>query len=293
MEVSPLSRDAFLNLPKAELLEVFADFAGALGIAYQRCLLFAKPAHAHERSVICFPRGATRALSTLIPSGKELLNDASNAVVKAAGTLHTVRSLSTVYDDLAVFPSAELVERVAVRSGFGKPGAQRFLRFTGEVPRTPWLRELVEQFFQRRVAAGESAANCSFFEEEIVRELLSLVNRRDGDAPVEKSAGGEPGILGRAVGLLEANLFTPVSAADLARSCGTSVSTMNRLFKSHLKVTPLAYQRERRLEEARRLLQSDRELTVEQVAFLVGYESPSAFCRSYRRKYRASASRLD
>ena len=287
MNLSIKSQEGFRSLPNAELLEIFTDFTASLGVAYQRCLVFEKPDHALERTVICFPRGVTRAASKIAKNGRVLINDASNVVIKAAGLVHSVKSLTTVYDDLALLPSPELIEQIAKDANLGAETALHFRGFSGEVPRTPWLNELVEQYFQRRVARREPARRLTFFEHEILRELLLLVNqqKRIGDGDRAKSFDSVNQPLSKAIGFLESNLFNEVPAETLASHCGASISTLNRIFRAHLKLTPAAYQRERRLEEAYRLLHSESKTPVEQVAALVGYESPSAFSRSYRRKF--------
>jgi len=55
-------------------------------------------------------------------------------------------------------------------------------------------------------------------------------------------------------------------------------------------MSPLQYQKQLRLTEARRLMLSDR-LDASTAAFRVGYESPSQFSREYRRMFGAPPSR--
>ena len=55
-------------------------------------------------------------------------------------------------------------------------------------------------------------------------------------------------------------------------------------------MTPLQYQKQLRLLEARRLMVSDG-LNVETACFEVGYESPSQFSRDYSRMFGASPKR--
>lgn len=70
----------------------------------------------------------------------------------------------------------------------------------------------------------------------------------------------------------------------LAKSVGMSVSSFHKHFKSVTLTTPLQYQKDLRLTEARRLLHAGRS-TVSTAAFDVGYESPSQFSREYSRKF--------
>ena len=69
-----------------------------------------------------------------------------------------------------------------------------------------------------------------------------------------------------------------------------SGSTFHRQFKSITSMSPLQYQKQLRLLEARRLLMADA-ANVEAAAFQVGYESPSQFSREYSRMFGAPPKR--
>ncbi len=73
---------------------------------------------------------------------------------------------------------------------------------------------------------------------------------------------------------------------QLARSVGMSASAFHKHFKSVMNTTPLQYQKDLRLTQARRLLLAGRQ-SVSATAFEVGYESPSQFSREYARKFGA------
>jgi transcriptional regulator GlxA family with amidase domain len=83
---------------------------------------------------------------------------------------------------------------------------------------------------------------------------------------------------------------SPLSVPDLAKTAGMSVSSFHQHFKSVTGTTPLQYQKDLRLIEARALL-SDRGQTVSQTAFSVGYERPTHFSRDYSRKFGVPPSR--
>lgn len=71
---------------------------------------------------------------------------------------------------------------------------------------------------------------------------------------------------------------------QLAEIAGLSLSTFHRQFKAVTSVSPLQYQKQFRLLEARRLLISSG-MNVELAAFEVGYGSPSQFSRDYARMF--------
>jgi transcriptional regulator GlxA family with amidase domain len=80
---------------------------------------------------------------------------------------------------------------------------------------------------------------------------------------------------------LVANADKPIVIPDLAASVSMSLTSFHRHFKAVTGYSPLAFQRQARLLEARRLLTSGG-LSVSRVAYAVGYISPSQFSREYR-----------
>jgi AraC-like DNA-binding protein len=82
----------------------------------------------------------------------------------------------------------------------------------------------------------------------------------------------------------------PVRIEQLASIAQMSPSAFHRQFKSITSMTPLRYQKQLRLLEARRLMVAE-ELNVETAAFQVGYESPSQFSREYSRMFGMSPRR--
>jgi AraC-like DNA-binding protein len=75
-----------------------------------------------------------------------------------------------------------------------------------------------------------------------------------------------------------------VRIEELAAIANMSESAFHRQFKGLTSMTPLQYQKQLRLLEARRLMVSD-DASVETAAFEVGYESPSQFSREYVRMF--------
>jgi AraC-like DNA-binding protein len=96
--------------------------------------------------------------------------------------------------------------------------------------------------------------------------------------------------IARAIGHIRDDIRSPIAVPDLARQVGMSASSFHKHFKAITSTTPLQYQKEIRLLEARRLLTTGG-AKVTAVAFDVGYESPSQFSREYARKFGVSPSR--
>ncbi|MEL6349867.1 MAG: AraC family transcriptional regulator [Myxococcota bacterium] len=93
--------------------------------------------------------------------------------------------------------------------------------------------------------------------------------------------------IAQAIQALRQNYRHRLEMAELAHAVGMSASSFYRHFKDVTATTPLQYQKDLRLTEARRLLR-DGEHTVSAAAYAVGYESPSQFSREYSRKFGAS-----
>jgi AraC-like DNA-binding protein len=96
--------------------------------------------------------------------------------------------------------------------------------------------------------------------------------------------------IARAIGHIRGDIRSPIAIPDLARRVGMSASSFHKHFKAITSTTPLQYQKELRLIEARRLLKAGG-VSVTTAAFDVGYESPSQFSREYARKFGVSPSR--
>jgi len=90
--------------------------------------------------------------------------------------------------------------------------------------------------------------------------------------------------IARAIGHIRDDIRSPIAIPDLARRVGMSASSFHKHFRTITSTTPLQYQKELRLLEARRLLKTGG-ASVTTAAYDVGYESPSQFSREYARKF--------
>jgi AraC-like DNA-binding protein len=83
---------------------------------------------------------------------------------------------------------------------------------------------------------------------------------------------------------IRANYTQTLRIEDLSKMAGMSISTFHRHFRAITTMTPVQYQKQVRLQEARVRLLSQQE-DVAAVGFSVGYNSPSQFSREYSRFY--------
>jgi AraC-like DNA-binding protein len=92
--------------------------------------------------------------------------------------------------------------------------------------------------------------------------------------------------IARALARIRRDYAAPLRVAELAEVAGMSPSSFHEHFKAVTAATPLQYQKDLRLLEARRRLAGGG-ASVSGVAFAVGYESPTQFSREYARKFGA------
>lgn len=154
--------------------------------------------------------------------------------------------------------------------------------------------------FDRRVftCGGGVAAMDAFL--EIIREMrgYDFANRvsenfvygsiRSHDQSQRMSLRSRLGVahapLIEAVSLMEANTETPLRMPVLARRIGISPRQMERLFETHLAVSPAQYYVRVRLDRARALLRHS-SMSVFEVGVACGFGSASHFSRSYRQRF--------
>jgi AraC-like DNA-binding protein len=77
---------------------------------------------------------------------------------------------------------------------------------------------------------------------------------------------------------------------EIARTVGMSVSRFHHHFKSVTAMSPLQYQKQIRLQEARRLMLNE-DVDAASAGFRVGYEDPSYFSRDYKKQFGAPPQR--
>lgn len=93
--------------------------------------------------------------------------------------------------------------------------------------------------------------------------------------------------IAKSIQQIRANFREPLVIRDLAQVAGMSQSSFHEHFKSVTGTTPLQYQKDLRMIEARTLLERGVP-SVSVAGFEVGYESPTHFSRDYSRKFGCS-----
>ena len=90
----------------------------------------------------------------------------------------------------------------------------------------------------------------------------------------------------RAINTIRSAFDKRLRIDDIAAAAGMSPSSLYEHFKAVTRMTPLEYQKQLRLQEARRLMLSEG-ANAGSAGFAVGYDSPSQFSREYSRLFGA------
>ncbi|TWI52463.1 AraC-like DNA-binding protein [Pseudomonas duriflava] len=88
----------------------------------------------------------------------------------------------------------------------------------------------------------------------------------------------------QAIDWLNQHYREPFRIETLAQQVNLSISTLHHRFKAVTAMSPLQYQKQLRLQEAKRLIWTEG-LDAATAAYRVGYESPSQFSREYSRLF--------
>lgn len=146
--------------------------------------------------------------------------------------------------------------------------------------------ELYEPVFRLVKLLNKPKEGIAFLYPLIVKEILYvLVNDKSGYF-LNKFAmeGTISNKMVKIIAEIKENFTEKLNIAELAKRADISESSLYQNFKTITSVSPLQFQKNLRLEEAKYML-SHRNIDISEIAFLVGYESPSQFSREYSRMF--------
>ncbi len=176
------------------------------------------------------------------------------------------------------------ITQMMVDSNLPKPRTQQSSRgmATGEVtlPLLTAMQRLIDLLADQQ----DIPILAPIIQREIVYRLL--VGDQGERLRQIASAGSQSNQIARAIDWLKSNFTEPLSIDDLAAKSSMSTSTFHHHFRSMTALSPLQFQKQLRLQEARRLMLTER-MDAANAAFQVGYESPSQFNREYSRQFGA------
>ncbi|MEO9779937.1 MAG: AraC family transcriptional regulator [Sedimentitalea sp.] len=154
------------------------------------------------------------------------------------------------------------------------------------------LPDIIVDPLERLLALAERPQDIPILAPMIRREIIwHLLNGSQGTMLRQIGlADSRMARIGRSIAWVRDNFTETANIAHLAALAGMSPATFHRHFKAATAMTPVQFQKQLRLQEARRLLLCEGS-DVAQVGFSIGYESPSHFSREYRRMFGAPPGR--
>lgn len=132
----------------------------------------------------------------------------------------------------------------------------------------------------------DSPAEANFLAPLITREIIyRLLLGKQGDRLRHIAIlGGYTPHIARAIEQLRKNFDEPLRIDDIAREIGMSVSGFHHHFKAVTAMSPLQFQKQMRLQQARRLMLGEG-LDAANAGYRVGYNNASHFNRDYKKLF--------
>jgi AraC-like DNA-binding protein len=178
-----------------------------------------------------------------------------------------------------------LVGSVMVEAGHPAPRGHAAVRAIDVSPLDAGLLDAVLRLLRLLDSPAEEAR---FLRPLVTREIVFRLLRGEQGGRLHHVAalGGHSHRIAEAIELLRKDFDRPLRIEDLARELGMSVSGFHHHFKTATAMSPLQFQKQLRLHEARRLMLGE-DLDAASAGYRVGYGDASHFTREYKRLFGA------
>ncbi|WP_338768803.1 AraC family transcriptional regulator [Massilia sp. METH4] len=271
--------------------DLHADSAGTArspipGLATVRAFAPSGLQHAISKPLVCLVVQGSKnvtmgAQSFDFSAGDSLLVTADVPTVSQV----TQASLAAPYLSLVLELDQALIAELAVQMGAAPEGEHAPVRVSATDVEVADAALRLLRLLDRPAAVPVLHA-------QLVRELhyWLLVGRH---GPALRRLGwpnGPAQRVARAVALLRAEFARPLPVERLAEVAGMSPSSFHQHFRAVTSLSPLQFQKQLRLIEARRLMLAEG-ATSSTAAFAVGYESVPQFTREYGRLFGTTPAR--
>jgi AraC-like DNA-binding protein len=182
-----------------------------------------------------------------------------------------------------------LVGSVMVEAGHPAPREHTAVRAFDVSPLDAGLLDAVVRLVRLLDSPAEEAR---FLRPLITREIVFRLLRGEQGGRLHHVAalGGHSHRIVRALERLRNGFDRPLRVEDVAREVGMSVSSFHHHFRAVTAMSPLQFQKQLRLQEARRLMLGE-DLDVAGAGRRVGYGDASQFTREYKRLFGAPPAR--
>jgi AraC-like DNA-binding protein len=191
----------------------------------------------------------------------------------------TRASIKVPYLSLVIDLDPAVIENLVVEMGPTPPA-------TGTPIRVDPTEAEVADAALRLLSLLDRPASLSVLQAQLIRELhFWLLSGRHGGAIRNLGiAESHAKRVGRAVALIRTDFAKRISVERLAEVAGMSASSLHEHFRAVTSLTPLQFQKQLRLIEARRMMLADG-VVISNAAYAVGYESVPQFTREYGRMF--------
>ncbi len=148
-----------------------------------------------------------------------------------------------------------------------------------------WLEKIKSTFKSRTSGGGLRTSGYLYLLLSDFQKVLHPERLKDSEAPTR---------IERHVKQVAQQLTTqytePISIENIAQSYGYNRAYFSKMFKVYNHVSPVTFLLNLRISKSRQLLRERLELTVEQIAYSVGFNDPLYFSKQFKRFYQLSPS---
>ena len=175
------------------------------------------------------------------------------------------------------------IAAIILESKLPEPGAA-----SGRAVVTSRVDANLAEAFVRLLRLVDSPEDVPALEPVMRREILYRMLKGDEGRNLRQIAmsAAHSTRIARAIEWLRLNYTRPLRVEELAAQANMSTSSFHEHFRAVTAMSPLQFQKQLRLQEARQLLISEA-LDAATAGHRVGYESPSQFSREYSRLFGA------
>lgn len=219
-----------------------------------------------------------------VTTGRTSLDFAAGDSLLIASDVPTVSQITRAtaaapYLSLVVELDPVVIEKLVVEMGSLPFVPSQLLRVE------PTEQELADAAL-RLLRLIDRPSSLRILQSQLVRELhyWLLAGRHGGTIRALGIADSHAHRIGRAVAIIRADYTRPLRVDRLAKAAGMSQSAFHLHFRSVTSLTPLQFQKQLRLIEARRAMLAEG-AKIATAAHLVGYESLTQFTREYCRLF--------
>ncbi len=148
------------------------------------------------------------------------------------------------------------------------------------------INESLLEAVLRLIRLLETPYDIPVLAESVKLEIIYQILQNEENDSLKHFAliGSQAQRIAKVIGVLNREFAQSLKVDDLAKEARMSLSSFYYHFKGITGMSPIQYQKQLRLQEARRLLLTE-SLEAAEAAYQVGYESPSHFNREYSRKF--------